>query len=339
MKTPFRPVFVVGCQRSGSTLLGAMLGSHPDVVCIPEAQFLAELMPPSPRNQEIAPRPLIDAVERHWRFRAWEWALDGRRPGPGDCPATYRGAMEWLVRQYDRDTKGGHSSVWVEQQPGHVRHLQRLFQHFPDARAIHIIRDGRAVAASLMPLDWGPNEILPAANFWEQRVARGFAAGAFLGSERLIHVHYEDLVREPEQTMRRIAGFVGIPFDDAMTESGGLRVPRFTRSQHRLVGALPDPARIDAWKRRLTSREIEIFEAVSGDLLGYLGYEPMLGNPRPPSYLEKLGQLARDQARKGLNWARFHRRTRPYRVAGARPAATPEPAPPKPLAGTVEAGE
>lgn len=308
----FRPVFVVGCQRSGSTLLGAMLGSHPDMICVPEAQFLTELMHHGSPDQPVTPADLIDKVERHWRFRVWEYDLRGRRPGPDDCTATFRGTMEWLVRQYDRDHGSGRSRIWVEQQPGHVRELHRLFRHFPDARAINVIRDGRAVAASIMPLDWGPNEIMPAAYFWEQRVARGFTAAAFLRPDQLMHIRYEDIVRNPEEAMRRCAAFIGVDYQPSMLTTVGLRLPRFTRGQHGLIGSLPNPKRIDAWKEKLTPRQTEIFEAINGDLLSYLGYTLETVHPRPVSFLTKVQLVAMDQLKRQLNAFRFRRRQRPY---------------------------
>jgi hypothetical protein len=336
----FRPVFVVGCQRSGSTLLGAMLGSHPDMVCLPEAQFISDLMPPGPPDAPVDPAAVIDAVERHWRFQVWEWDLAGRRPAHGECPATYRGALEWLVRTYDGDTKSGASTVWVEQQPGHVRALRDLVRHFPDLKAIHIVRDGRAVAASLLPLDWGPNDILPAATFWEQRVARGYAAAAFLGPDQLMHIRYEDIVRDPEAAMRRCADFIGVDFEPAMVNSTGLRLPRFTEHQHNLVGSMPNPKRIDAWRGKLKPREIEIFEATCGDLLRYLGYETAAAQPRPVSLLEKLAQVGRDQFKKGVNHYRFKARTRTFEEGARRAAERPAEAPaaPDPLHGIPTTG-
>lgn len=325
MPEQFRPVFVVGCQRSGSTLLGAMLGSHPDMVCLPEAQFLTDLMPPGEPDQPVVPAHIIDEVDRHWRFRVWEYDLGGRRPDPGDCPDTFRGAMEWLVRQYDRDHRSGRSRIWIEQQPGHVRQLDRLFRHFPDARAINVIRDGRAVAASLLPLDWGPNEILPAAHFWEQRVGRGFAAAAFLRPDQLMHIRYEDIVREPEASMRRCADFIGIEYHPSMLTTMGLRLPRFTHYQHGLIGSLPNPDRIDAWRKKLTPRQIEVFESVNADLLRYLGYPLLSPRPRPLSTAAKVGMVAADQMKRHLNAVRFWLRRRPY--SGHRPAVRPQVSP------------
>ena len=63
------PVFVVGCSRSGSTLLGAMLGAHPEIVCVPEGQFIVDLMPKLGSDDSVNPSEIIDQVTRHWRFQ------------------------------------------------------------------------------------------------------------------------------------------------------------------------------------------------------------------------------------------------------------------------------
>src|SRR4030095_1909271 len=98
-------------------------------------------------------------IDRHWRFRIWEFDLGGRRPERDTVKPTFRAAIEWLVRQYAESVDRAGARIWVEQDPGNVVHIWKLLQHFPDAKFIHIVRDGRAVAASMLPLDWGPNEI------------------------------------------------------------------------------------------------------------------------------------------------------------------------------------
>ena len=271
----FRPIFVVGCQRSGSTLLGSMLGAHPEIVCVPEGQFIVDLMPTANPQAKVEPSQIIGLIDAHWRFRVWEFDLGSDRPVAGEVEPTYRGAIEWLVRRYANANNRPGAKVWVDHQPGHVRFLWRLLQHFPDAKVIHIIRDGRAVAASIMPLDWGPNVILSAAMFWKLNVGLGFAASAILGPDQLMHVHYEDLVQDAEVTMRRIAKFADVAFDPAMVTTSGFRVPRFTKHQHHLIGTPPALDRINAWQQKLSRRQIRIFERKTCDLLRQLGYQTL----------------------------------------------------------------
>lgn len=308
-----RPVFVVGCQRSGSTLLGAMLGAHPEIVCIPEGQFIADLMPGRGSAEEVDPAEVIERITKHWRFRIWGFDLGARRPAPGEVEPTYRAAIEWLVARFAEAHRRPDARVWVDQQPGHVLYLWRLFRHFPNAKVVHIIRDGRAVAASIMPLDWGPNEIYAAARFWQKRVGLGYAAASFLGPDQLLHVRYEDLLREPEATLRRIADFLGVAYHEGMLRASGLSVPSFTKDQHSLVGRSLDPGRIEAWQKTLTRRQIEIFERLTDNLLEPLGYE-LVSDPgsRHLGLAEKVFLIAADQMKKVVNALRFERRRRAF---------------------------
>ena len=306
-----RPVFVVGCQRSGSTLLGAMLGAHPDVICIPEGQFIADLMPPRNSSDEVDPAEVIDRVERHWRYRIWNFDLKSARPSPGQVERTYGAAIEWLIRRYAAEHDRENAGIWVDHQPGHVVVISRLLKRFPDAKVINIIRDGRAVAASIMPLDWGPNEIYSAARFWERRIGRAFAASHSLGSDVMHHVRYEDLLSDPAATIREISAFIGIPFRQEMLTGSGLNVPAFTRSQHSLVGRSLDSSRIDAWRTKLSRRQIEIFEKMTGCLLEELGYE-LLSAPDAPRLRgwEKASLVTLDLVKRLKNHVSFEIRRR-----------------------------
>ena len=300
------PVFVVGCQRSGSTLLGAMMGAHPEIVCIPEGQFIVDLMPMRGNDERVDPSEVIDRVTKHWRFQIWDFDLRSKRPRPGDIEPTYRAAIEWLIARFANTQARRDARVWVDQQPGHIFHLPRLFKHFPDARVVHIIRDGRAVAASIMPLDWGPNEIYGAARFWQIRIGLGYAAASFLGPDQLHHVRYEDLIRDPEARMRQIADFLGVAYHESMLCGTGLSIPSFTKGQHSLVGKTLVRDRIDAWQQTLTRRQIEIFERLNGSLLVQLGYD-LISSPRSRhlGLAEKAFLIAKDQMKKAINYFRF----------------------------------
>jgi len=313
--TTLQPVFIVGCARSGSTMLGAMVGAHPRVVCIPEAQFIVDLMPRGDDpNSEIDPVDVIDCIVKHWRFRVWEFDLGQRRPAHDDIKPTYRATIEWLVRQYAGSVDRSGARIWVDQAPDHVSHIWNLLQHFADAKFIHIVRDGRAVAASIMPLDWGPNEIYSAARCWEKRVGYGYVAAAALGPERVLHVRYEDVVERTEPTMRRVATFLGVDFVSGMLSTSGLKLPRFTRYQHQLIGVPPRSDRAESWRKTLSRREIEIFESVVGDLLPLLGYKPVFGlQARPLTFLERRRHILLNEIKKVVNSLAAYSKRRPYR--------------------------
>jgi hypothetical protein len=285
-----RPVFIVGCPRSGSTMLGAMLGGHPEAICPPEAQFIIDCMPASNLSAGVDANAVLDDIKRHWRFGVWPFSLEAR---PETATMSYRTLIEWLVEQYAMAHERPAPKVWIDQSI-FVRHIWKLLEVFPEARFIHLVRDGRGVAASIIPLGWGPMGVLSAARHWIEHLAHGLAAEAALGADRIIRVHYEDILAEPEAAMKRLSGFLNIEFCPAMLVPAGLALPAHTRHQHTLIGAPLDSKRIDAWRHSLTKREIEIYEAVAGDLLPLLGYEVSSGRARPPSRVETIELTLRE---------------------------------------------
>ena len=303
------PIFVVGCQRSGSTMLGSMLGADSRTIAIPEAQFVADLAPSDPAEHGALAQ-YIDLIAAHERFRIWNFPLGDARPEGEGC---FADAVRWLVRRYAATEGKPDPLHWIDHQPGHVREMKVLNAHFPKLKAVHIVRDGRAVAASLLPLAWGPNSAMSAANFWAQRVAIGLASRHFLGEDAWVQVRYEDLVSDPVPELRRLCAGLGLEFNSDMAAGKGFRVPEFTRNQHSLVGGGPDASRLGGWRTSLASREIEIFEAMVGPILTYLGYDCVAGRiPRLPSAREKLAMLLKDQWRTIVNRRRFQRRVREF---------------------------
>ena len=229
---------------------------------------------------------------------------------------TYRAAIEWLVRQYAESVGRSDPCIWVEQAPVHANHIWKVLQHFTDAKFIHIVRDGRAVAASIIPLDWGPNEIYSAARTWQERVGYGYVAAAALGPDRVLRVRYEDCGGKDGagDATRRHASSASSPNRQRALSTTGLRLPRFTRYQHRLIGGPPRSDRTESWRKTLSPREIEIFESVVGDLLPLLGYRPVFGlRARPLGFLERRRHMLLNEIKKAVNAPRFWLRTRRYR--------------------------
>jgi len=304
-----RPIFIVGCQRSGSTMLGALLGGAVGAVAIPEAQFVAELAPSDPAwRGPLA--PIIDAISQHYRFRIWNFDLVGARP---DGEGSFADAIRWLIRRYAAAMDKPKPEVWIDHQPGHVREMVALKAHFPELQAVHVARDGRAVAASLKGLNWGPNTVQPAANYWAQRVAMGQALQQFLGQANWIGTRYEDLVTQPAQEIGRLCAFLGLPYNAGMATGGNFKVPEFTQGQHALVGKAPDASRLQSWRKDLSPREIEIFEALVGPLLSYYGYDLDYGSAaRLPSFMEKCRMTLLDQWQNKRNALSFDRQVRRF---------------------------
>lgn len=284
------PIFIGGCDRSGTTLLGSMLGAAPGAVCTPESQFKTEILEKDNAKALLcSPKAALASIARHWRFSLWGIDNDRLEGLAAQPPSSYEALLERLVFLYaqghpETNAAPAKPFIWVDHTPSNLRYLYRLFAMFPDAVAVHIVRDGRAVAASVLPLDWGPNTVYFAAKWWMQKLAPGLAAEHFFGPARVIRVRYEDLLADPESELKRICRFAGIQYSDKMAGVSGFQVPQYTAGQHsRLLSGEIDKGRAGSWRQALTQKQITLFEHAAGDLLSFLGYDLIDRWPAIPS--------------------------------------------------------
>jgi hypothetical protein len=293
-------------------MLGAMLGAHSQCVCVPESQFIEHQFARDGFDPEaLNPQQTLARIVADPRYQLlWQVPIQPEGVPAEQLGSTYRKLLCWLVRAYGRSRGKEDAVVWIDHTPTNFRRGLTLLSMFPEARFIHLVRDGRAVAASVLPLDWGPNNALHAAEFWMAGCAAGLAAESQLGPERVLRVRYEDLVCDPGPTLGRITGFAGLNYEAAMAEAGGFQPSRYSEG-HRLVGRPPDRSRVDSWQQTLTPRQIEIFEAEAGEFLTTLGYVPVHGiRARPATKAETLRMRLGDLVRRVGNNLHRHRRAK-----------------------------
>lgn len=274
-QNPFKeiqPVFIVGCDRSGTTMLGAMLGNHSECLTVPEAQFLMDVYTYEMNSlDQFNYEATLDKIQISWRFRLWE--INVSKDGLSlQAKMSYPGLLRWLVEQYGQKMNKLGFSFWVDHTPTNNRSILTLLQIFPKAKFIHLIRDGRAVAASMMQLDWSLAEPTKIAHFWLERLSYGLAAEICLGPQCVQRVRYEDLVLNPDDSMHKLCEFLGIDFQPSMINPSGFNPPQYTSKQHSFIGKDLDAQRVNAWEKMLTPRQVELFEIITGDMLLYLGY-------------------------------------------------------------------
>ena len=100
--------------------------------------------------------------------------------------------------------------------PFHLLHIERLADAFPEARFVHIVRDGRDVVPSILGMSFGPDRFAEAVLFWQRRVEQGLDGGAALGPERYQEIRYEAMVTDPEAALRDLCPFIGLEYSDEM---------------------------------------------------------------------------------------------------------------------------
>jgi hypothetical protein len=303
------PIFVGGCSRSGTTLLGAMLGWGEGRLTVPEADFKWEMYASCAVDQDRVDLPLARALlAGDPKFALW-----GIAPAPGHGSMHFGELMSSLVERHAAARGTSARVAWIDHTPGNIRFVPTWHRVLPEARFVHVIRDGRAVAASVLPLDWGPNTATEAARHWALQVVAGLAAAEALGPDLVHTVRYEDLVLEPERTLKLVCDFAGIDYDDRMVDKRDYALPAYTAGQHDLVLSRPDPGRVEAWRDVLRPAQVRAFERLTGELLDLLGYRSDYGisaarQGPAEHYRELAGSAVRrvvlDRLRRRSRWRR-----------------------------------
>lgn len=291
-------IFIIGCPRSGTTLLRDLLRSHPHLTFLPETYFIPSYYHAygDPTSDEAA-RRLARAILRFPWVRRCNLNLS---PADFEKCRSYREVVETVFREWAvREGK----SRWGDKTPAYVREIPVLDDIFPGARFVHLIRDGRDVALSFARAPFGPANVYRAASTWKALVTAGRQSGSRLGPDAYLEVRYETLVTESEATLRRICRFIGEPFDpsvlqpDRLGRDGRGKTPPPV-SQESIVAT-----HVSRWKRSMSPTDIVVFESVAGDLLSRLGYE--IGHGTLPSPAPKrLWWEVEDRVRRSLNVVR-----------------------------------
>ncbi|HEX7009989.1 MAG TPA: sulfotransferase [Phycisphaeraceae bacterium] len=245
------PFFLVGAERSGTTLLRLMLTHHPQIAWCSEFEYATEQIPEAGGWPDL---PAYRAwLASHRIFQAHGFAIDES--------LDYPRLMDSFLRQ-TRDAQGkpiigATCHKWFD----------RLLRIWPDARFIHLVRDGRDVARSCIGMGWAGN-VYHGSTVWIEAEQLWDRLAAQLEPGRWVEVRYESLIAQPQEELQRITAFMGVAFDPAM-----LRYAQNTSY------AAPDPSLTQQWRRKLTPREIQLVEARIGDMLAARGYE-LSGLPR-----------------------------------------------------------
>ena len=302
-----RPIFIVGCARSGTTLLRDLLRHHPRLAFAPESQVLPQWwqVHGDPATDAEALRLASDLLASS-SISSWGLAT---RPQDVAHHRTFAGVAGALFEEWAR--REG-KPRWGEKTPMYARHMPLLARLWPGAQFVHIIRDGRDVTCSWMEKGWlagAPHRI---GSIWADVVTIARRDGAELGADRYLEVRYEDLVAEPEPTLRAICAHLGEEFTPKLLTPARRTSDSWgAHDKAPYVHAIRDTS-VGRWRSELTSDQQALVASAAGDLIEELGYPPA-GPRRAPTRRELMLLHARSRA----SYLRF-RLTAPERVPLAR---------------------
>ena len=258
-----------------------MLDHHPLLAVANEARFMLRIAENGAKGADLPLTPeSVEWVRSHRRFSTL-----GLPEGTLDRAAaqanTYKELASGLYAEYGKL----HGKMLAgEKTPRYVRYLPLLHNLFPWVKTLHLIRDGRDVALSTLQWAanankgpgrfqlWSKQPVAACALWWKWQVSTGCLDGSDLPGERYHEVKYEDLVSRPEKTLRDVTEFLDIPFATEMLSYNEGKVRNGAGLSAKKAWLPPTPGLRD-WRTEMAERDLELFEAMAGDLLAKLGYE------------------------------------------------------------------
>jgi hypothetical protein len=279
------PVFIVACDRSGTTLLRLILDRSLAIAIPTESMFLADVGARRQRYGELETDAqfdrLVGDIWRHPKVRQWGLSSPPPQRDGRTGQVAYRAAIEAPFAAYAAEHN---KPRWGDKTPYYISNLDEIKRVFPDALIVNLVRDGRDVCLSLLSVPFGPANVWAAAHQWRSAVVAGDAASARYGDD-VLTLRYEDMVTRPAIEVGRVCRFVGIPFEPSMLEADADAHSRVAAGQEAWFVGLSESINVGSvgrWRTEMSRRDQALFTSIAGDALRRHAYDvPDTGGPPP----------------------------------------------------------
>jgi hypothetical protein len=287
-----RPVFIIGSERSGTTLILAILACHPRIA-VPEVtwyypRFRPYLHTYGDLANETNFKTLVHEMANGLRVPYWR--MSDINPASFDDEITKRAAeieqsfAGVFAAMFDRYAGYVNKPRWGEKTPGNVFYIEQILQDFPNAQFVYIYRDCRDASAEFIDSQFGPTDAHSAAVMWRdgQEAVKPFRET--LGADQWFNIRYEDFVRNPVNELKAMCAFLDEEYDDALMEFHTTPVAQ-RRGKTKDNWALAHPIterHVGIYKNQLSLDQQKIMSWVAGDMMRELGYDDLL-EPMPLS--------------------------------------------------------
>ena len=235
------PIVIGGCGSSGTTILARSFAAHPDIWCGYESTVLL------PRISGP------DYFLQHFGLNTRHFMA--LQAGARSQTEFVEGFMDWCLAETG-------TSIWAEKTPRNILHFPTILEMFPNARLVHMLRDGRDVVASILKAPWRHDRhqgksreerVADAARLWRDSVS----AGLCLRADPRVHLLcYEDFVASPRAVLSDLFERLGLDWNpemDAFLEGEGACV--FSSS-------------VGRYEKDLSATDLAIIEKIAGKLIG-----------------------------------------------------------------------
>lgn len=285
------PVFIIGQARSGTSILTTLVRKHLRIAFGTESQFIirvgrrirtwGDLADRENRRRfvaELANERFFLRTRRNYGFE-----LDQEAVVAVSAAGTYRSVLDAVFGQLAAQMGCGR---WGDKTPEYAHHLPELYALYPDARYVHVVRDGRDVALSTFRTQFGAKNVHTAARDWVRSIESVERFRIAHPKARVLDVRYEDLLDDPEGVFGALIEFLQIGGGDGLAQRIGAAARLELRSGNS-----------SKWRTGLKPPERRRFEAIGGTLLSHYGYDRTV-DAVPPGPLASLYWTADDLVRR-----------------------------------------
>lgn len=270
--------FILGVQRSGTTLLRLLLDSHSSIAVPFESYVLLEFASKISSDykdlQDISDRRrIITDLISSKGIKKWNPPIQLEDFDLETC-LDYRSVVTKAFSVFAR--KSG-KAIWGDKTPGtHLKEAAKLYKLFPDSKYVHIIRDGRDVASSIARQPWGANTYLSALEYWRDLIEISRGQLSCIPQNQLLEIKYEDLVQDPEKIIKDVLEFIGVDYEPSMLSNYYMnldkKLPLSSFSYHTNLSRSIDSHLAFKWLRTLDPVDQALSYEIAGNLFDELGY-------------------------------------------------------------------
>lgn len=253
------PIFIVGCPRSGTTILSQLLSNSS--YCEPfETHYIPAYYQDIHKYGDLTTfdnfKRLVNNILNERPIMQWNLNVDVKemfsRLNPPDF-ASIVNDIGLLIAEKSQKQK------WGDKTPHYLFEMAMLHNLFPESKFIYIIRDGRDVALSLLDRPWPPFNVLTCAEMWKQFNSPHNQTLEALKEKGLVFIlKYEDLLGNTEALLKELYDFIEEDYDPAF----------LIQLTHEIK-----KGNYDKWKQKMSSRDIRLFETCAANSLNHFGYK------------------------------------------------------------------
>lgn len=295
VEPPYAKLFIVGCPRSGTTWLRQIFDSHPAAVAGRESHLYSNLYAwlarRDIRDGETWARVLLkfrEAIKRREGLEGYlnffeliPLVVDTYRQCRQGNVLNTSDAIGYLTRlildHWFMRTATSETVLLVEKTPYHVKYAAQILGYFPESKVLVVVRDGRDVCVSLQMLSktqsWPPKERPGQIDCWKDHVADGLIVEEDPRfTDRVLRVHYEDLLSAPKEKIAEMFRFAGLPAGEQQVERT-VKQTAFSSYSDTGPGQYRRKGKAGDWVNHFSQEDLDLFCAEAGELSRRLGYE------------------------------------------------------------------